>query len=118
MAVKFYLPDGSTTDLLCQAWPAFPSRTPAEFLELMQAQIAGPGAHARSSSSAVPQTSVQHRGATVPRSPVMAALVPRREQSGWVSGTNMYVSDPMTALLSDRDAGCERASVRTGPTAP
>jgi catalase len=42
MAVKFYLPDGSTTDLLCQAWPAFPSRTPAEFLELMQAQIAGP----------------------------------------------------------------------------
>ena len=42
MAVKFYLPDGSTTDLLGQAWPAFPSRTPAEFLELMQAQIAGP----------------------------------------------------------------------------
>ena len=42
MAVKFYLPDGSRTDLLCQAWPAFPSRTPAEFLELMQAQIAGP----------------------------------------------------------------------------
>ena len=42
IAVKFYLPDGKKTDLLGQAWPAFPSRTPAEFLELMRAQIEGP----------------------------------------------------------------------------
>ena len=41
IAVKFYLPDGKRTDLLGQAWPAFPSRTPAEFLELINAQIAG-----------------------------------------------------------------------------
>lgn len=38
MAVKFYLADGSETDLLCQNWPVFPSRTPQEFLELMRAQ--------------------------------------------------------------------------------
>lgn len=41
-SVKFYLPDGSTTDLVCQSWPVFIVRTPAEFLEFMQAQIESP----------------------------------------------------------------------------
>lgn len=42
MSVKFTLPDGSATDVICQSWPVFIVRTPAEFLEFMQAQIAGP----------------------------------------------------------------------------
>ena len=42
MSVKFALPDGSETDVICQSWPVFIVRTPAEFLEFMQAQIAGP----------------------------------------------------------------------------
>ena len=42
MSVKFALPDGSETDVVCQSWPVFIVRTPAEFLEFMQAQIAGP----------------------------------------------------------------------------
>lgn len=42
MSVSFTLPDGSTTDVVCQSWPLFIVRTPAEFLEFMQAQIAGP----------------------------------------------------------------------------
>ncbi len=42
MSVKFTLPDGSATDVVCQSWPVFIVRTPEEFLEFMQAQIAGP----------------------------------------------------------------------------
>ena len=42
MSVKFTLPDGSKTDVICQSWPVFIVRTPAEFLEFMRAQIAGP----------------------------------------------------------------------------
>ena len=44
MAVKFSLPDGSETDLVCQSWPVFPAGTPQEFLGLMRAQGAGPAA--------------------------------------------------------------------------
>ncbi len=42
MSVTFTLPDGSKTDVICQSWPVFIVRTPAEFLEFMRAQIAGP----------------------------------------------------------------------------
>ena len=41
MAVKFYLPDGSTTDLVCQDWPVFPAGTPEKFRDLLRAQHAG-----------------------------------------------------------------------------
>jgi catalase len=41
MAVKFYLPDGSTTDLVCQSWPVFPTGTPEGFLALIRAQGEG-----------------------------------------------------------------------------
>ena len=44
MAVKFYLPDGSTTDLVCQSWPVFPAGTPEGFLGLIAAQGEGPEA--------------------------------------------------------------------------
>ena len=47
MAVKFYLPDGSTTDLVCQSWPVFPAGTPEGFLGLLRAQGDGPEATAR-----------------------------------------------------------------------
>ena len=42
MSIKFTLPDGSKTDIICQSWPVFVVRTPAEFLAFMNAQIAGP----------------------------------------------------------------------------
>ncbi len=42
MAVKFYLPDGSETDLALQTWPVFPAATPEEFHGLMKAQNTGP----------------------------------------------------------------------------
>jgi catalase len=41
MAVKFYLPDGSTTDLVCQDWPVFPAGTPEDFRDLIAAQGEG-----------------------------------------------------------------------------
>jgi catalase len=41
MAVKFYLPDGSTTDLVCQDWPVFPAGTPEGFMGLIAAQGEG-----------------------------------------------------------------------------
>lgn len=44
MAVKFYLPDGSTTDIACQSWPVFPAGTPEGFLGLLRAQAEGPEA--------------------------------------------------------------------------
>lgn len=44
MAVKFYLPDGSTTDVVCQSWPVFPTATPEQFLAFIRAQGEGPEA--------------------------------------------------------------------------
>ena len=41
MAVKFYLPDGTRTDLALQTWPVFPAATPEEFHGLMAAQATG-----------------------------------------------------------------------------
>lgn len=41
MAVKFYLPDGATTDVICQDWPVFPAGTPEDFRDLIAAQGAG-----------------------------------------------------------------------------
>jgi catalase len=44
LAVKFYLPDGSRTDIVAVSSPRFPTRTPEGFIELMEAQAAGPAA--------------------------------------------------------------------------
>ena len=41
MAVKFYLPDGATTDLIGQDWPVFPAGTPEKFRDLLRAQHEG-----------------------------------------------------------------------------
>lgn len=41
LAVKFYLPDGSRTDIVAVSTPRFPTRTPEGFIELVQAQDAG-----------------------------------------------------------------------------
>src|SRR5436853_2191253 len=35
LAVKFYLPDGSRTDIVAVSTPRFPTRTPEGFIELM-----------------------------------------------------------------------------------
>jgi catalase len=42
LAVKFYLPDGSRTDIVAQSAPRFPVRTPEAFLELLRAQKRSP----------------------------------------------------------------------------
>ena len=38
LAIKFYLPDGSRTDIVTQSAPRFPVSTPEAFLELLRAQ--------------------------------------------------------------------------------
>jgi catalase len=42
LAIKFYLPDGSRTDLVAQTAPRFPVATPEAFVEFMRAQRPGP----------------------------------------------------------------------------
>ncbi len=42
LAIKFYLPDGSRTDIVAQSAPRFPVRTPEAFVELLVAQKPGP----------------------------------------------------------------------------
>jgi len=42
MATKFYLPDGTTTDLIAITLPAFFARTPEEFLEFAEAKTVDP----------------------------------------------------------------------------
>jgi catalase len=44
LAVKFYLPDGARTDIVAVSSPRFPTRTPEGFIELVEAQAAGPAA--------------------------------------------------------------------------
>jgi catalase len=41
LAVKFYLPSGSRTDIVAVSTPVFPTRTPEGFMELVQVQAAG-----------------------------------------------------------------------------
>lgn len=40
LAIKFYLPDGSRTDMVAVSTPRFPTRTPDGFIELVKAQKA------------------------------------------------------------------------------
>ena len=42
IAVKFQLPDGAATDLLCVTSPTFLARNPDDFLELMRARLPDP----------------------------------------------------------------------------
>ncbi len=42
LAVKFYLPDGSRTDIVAQTMPRFPVSTPEAFVEFMRSQVPGP----------------------------------------------------------------------------
>ena len=44
LAIKFYLPDGSRTDIVAVSSPRFPTRTPDGFIELVEAQGAGAAA--------------------------------------------------------------------------
>jgi catalase len=47
LAVKFYLPDGSRTDISAQTVPRFPVRTPTAFMNLLRASAPGPGRFVR-----------------------------------------------------------------------
>jgi catalase len=44
LAAKLYAPDGQRTDIVCVSSPRFPVKTPEAFIELVQAQGAGPSA--------------------------------------------------------------------------
>ena len=44
LAIKFYLPDGSRSDIVAVSSPRFPTRTPDGFIELVEAQGAGAAA--------------------------------------------------------------------------
>src|SRR5947209_2380237 len=71
LAVKFYLPDGSRTDIVAQTAPKFPVRTPEGFLELLRA-----GRPAVSTAWELPQFLARHPEA-IPRLPAnLVALRP------------------------------------------
>jgi catalase len=71
LAVKFYLPDGSRTDIVAQTVPRLPMRTPEAFLELLHVQ--GSGAQM---AWKFPMYLARHPG-TIPRLPGnLAALRP------------------------------------------
>ena len=71
LAVKFYLPDGSRTDIVAQTAPKFPVRTPEGFIELMRA-----GRPGLSSAWQLPLFLARHREA-IPRLPAnLLALRP------------------------------------------
>jgi catalase len=71
LAVKFYLPDGSRTDIVAQTAPKFPVRTPEGFIELLRAGKPGLSAVWR-----LPLFLAHHREA-IPRLPAnLAALRP------------------------------------------
>ncbi len=71
LAVKFYLPDGSRTDIVAVSSPLFPTRTPEGFLELMRAQAAGPAAAWQ--LPAVPRAITPRRSGCYRGGPVAAA---------------------------------------------
>jgi catalase len=71
LAVKFYLPDGSRTDIVAQTAPKFPVKTPEGFLELLRA-----GRPNLSSAWQLPRFLARHPEA-IPRLPTnLAALRP------------------------------------------
>lgn len=71
LAVKFYLPDGSRTDIVTQSAPRFPVKTPEAFLQLLRAQKPEPAIAWR-----LPVFLARHPGAAV-RIPLnVKALIP------------------------------------------
>jgi catalase len=71
LAVKFYLPDGSRTDIVAQTAPKFPVKTPEGFLELLRA-----GKPGLSATWQLPMFLARHPEA-IPRLPAnLAALRP------------------------------------------
>jgi catalase len=70
-AVKFYLPDGSRTDIVAQTSPRFPFHGPEGFVELLRAQGSGPAAAIK-----VPLVLARHPEA-IPSLPAnLASLLP------------------------------------------
>ena len=71
LAVKFYLPDGSRTDIVAQTAPRFPVRTPEAFLELLRATSPTPASAYR-----FPLFLIRHPAALARLPPNVAALTP------------------------------------------
>jgi catalase len=77
LAVKLYLPDGSRTDIVCVSSPRFPVRTPEAFIELVQAQEAGPLAVVK-----LPRFLVRHPEAVRNLPKLAPTLLPRESYAG------------------------------------
>jgi catalase len=73
LAVKFYLPDGTRTDIVAQTAPRFPVRTPEAFVELIRALGAGPRA-----ALELPRFLARHPEAIGPLAASAGALRPPR----------------------------------------
>lgn len=71
LAVKFYLPDGSRTDIVAQTAPRFPVSTPEGFVELLRAQRPGPRMAAR-----LPMFLARHPRALIALPAALPALRP------------------------------------------
>jgi catalase len=71
LAVKFYLPEGSRTDIVAQTAPRFPVHTPAAFLDMLRAQKPRPAMAWK-----LPLFLLQNPGTIARLPPNLAALVP------------------------------------------
>lgn len=71
LAVKFYMPDGSRTDIVAQSAPRFPVSTPQTFLELLHAQTRTPAMAWR-----LPAFLLRHPGAAARLPRNTAGLIP------------------------------------------
>jgi catalase len=77
LAVKLYLPDGSTTDIVAQTAPKFPVGRPEAFVELLLAQARTPAMLWR-----FPWFLVRHPGAAISLPANLAALRPPASYAG------------------------------------
>ena len=113
MSVESALPDGSEPDVVCQSWPVFIVRTPAEFLAFMQAQIAGPeqlgafiGAHPATAAALELVSQVAAPPRSGPRPPPLERRARAVRRAGdAVCGALEFTPEAGEQLLTDAEAG-------------
>jgi catalase len=136
MAVKFFLPDGSRTDISAQTVPRFPVSTPEDFIELIRLNSGSASRLWR-----LPLFLARHRGITKALKANAEALRPPQSYAGvpyhgvhafkWIDaqGGEQYVryrwepeeSEPRLAMIEARQRGPDylqedlRKRVKNGP---
>lgn len=106
LAVKFYLPDGSRTDLVAQTMPRFPVSTPEGFVEFLRSQAPGPAMAWR-----VPAFFARHPGALTVLPGTVKAIRPLDSYAS----TNYYALHAFRFV--DADGGSRYIRYRLLPAA-